>query len=78
MCSETNIRDSMRSEEIAKIFRTKEKIETIKNIEESIRLCIGKTKKSDILVILGSHFIAPAINTFFKNCFALDNKRLLT
>ena len=69
VCSETNIRDSMPSEEIAKIFRNRDKIKTVKNIEESIEFCIKKTKKSDVLVILGSHFIAPAISTFFKKLF---------
>ena len=78
VCSETNIRDSMPSNKIAKIFRNKDKTKIIKNIDESIGYCIKNTNKSDVLVILGSHFIAPAINTFFKNCFALDNKRLLT
>ena len=78
VCTETNIRESMPSNEIAKIFRNTGKTKIIKNIEESIDFCIKNTRKSDVLVILGSHFIAPAINTFFKNCFALDNKRLLT
>ena len=77
MCSETNIRDSMPSEEIAKIFRNKIKLKLLKILKKALRFLYKKDKKSDILVILGSHFIAPQ-STLFKNCFALDNKRLLT
>jgi len=78
ICSETNIRDSMPAQEIATIFNNKDKIFIEKKINQAIEFSISKLKENDILVIIGSHFLGPSVNSFFKNCFALDYKRLLT
>ena len=78
ICSQTNIRDSMPADEIASIFRNKNNIIIEEYVNNAIKLSIQKLTKNDILVIIGSHFLGPAINSFFKNCFALDHKRLLT
>ena len=77
ICSETNIRDSMPAQEIATIFKN-QNIIIEKKINTAIKIGMKNLKKNDVLVIIGSHFLGPAINSFFKNCFALDHKRLLT
>jgi folylpolyglutamate synthase/dihydropteroate synthase len=78
ICSETNIRNSMPAKEIAIIFGNKNNIIIEKHINNAMKLSIEKLKENDALVIIGSHFLGTAINGFFKNCFALDYKRILT
>ena len=78
ICSETNIRDSMPAQEIATIFQNKKNTIIENKINKAMEFSIEKLKENDILVIIGSHFLGPSINSFFKNCFALDHKRLLT
>ncbi|MAX30096.1 MAG: hypothetical protein CMG14_04255 [Candidatus Marinimicrobia bacterium] len=78
ICSETNIRDSMPAKEIAAIFTSQDKTIVKSKINKAMELSIKKLEKNDILVIIGSHFLGPSVNSFFKNCFALDYKRLLT
>ena len=78
ICSETNIRESMPAEEIASIFRGSKNIIIQKNINKAIKHRLENLNNQDIVIILGSHFLGPAVNSFFKNCFALDHKRLLT
>tara|TARA_B110001454_G_scaffold7846_1_gene7495 strand:+ start:6533 stop:7774 length:1242 start_codon:yes stop_codon:yes gene_type:complete len=78
ICSETNIRNSMPAKEIAIIFGNKNNIIIEKHINNAMKLSIEKLKENDTLVIIGSHFLGTAINSFFKNCFALDHKRILT
>ena len=68
----------MPAQEIATIFNNKDKIFIEKKINQAIEFSISKLKENDILVIIGSHFLWPSVNSFFKNCFALDYKRLLT
>ena len=78
ICSETNIRDSMPAKEIATIFKGQDKIHVERKINKAMECSIKKLQKNDVLVIIGSHFLGPSVNSFFKNCFALDYKRLLT
>lgn len=78
ICSETSIRDSMPVNDIALIFRNKKKIVIKPNLFNAIEYSMSKINEKDVLLIMGSHFMGPAINRFFKNCFALDHKRLLT
>ena len=67
ICSETNIRQSMKSEDIKKIFLKKAIIK--KSLHRAIVSTVKKANKNDCVVILGSHYIAPALNNIFKNCF---------
>lgn len=78
ICSETNIRDSMPAQEIVTVFKNKDKILIEKKINKAIESSVSKLEENDIFVIIGSHFLGPSVNSFFKNCFALDYKRLLT
>ena len=67
ICSETNIRKSMKSEDIKKIFLKKAVIK--KSLDKAIMSTIKKANKKDCIVILGSHYIGPTLNNIFKNCF---------
>ena len=67
ICSETNIRTSMKHNRIQSIF-TKKTTGTA-NLENAIIQTIKKTNKNDCVVILGSHYIATTLNKIFKNCF---------
>ena len=67
ICSETNIRKSMKSENIKKIFLKKAVIK--KSLDKAIMSTIKKANKKDCIVILGSHYIGPTLNNIFKNCF---------
>ena len=60
----------MDATKIAKNFLKQEKIQLIHNIDNAILKTLKKADKQDIIAIIGSHFIAPAINRVFKNCFA--------
>ena len=78
LCSETNIRHSMPAEDIASVFRGSKNIIIQKNINKAIAHGLENAQNKDVVIILGSHFLGPAVNSFFKNCFALDHKRLLS
>ncbi len=67
ICSETNIRKSMKCEDIKKIFLKKAVIK--KSLDKAIISTIKKANKKDCIVILGSHYIGPTLNNIFKNCF---------
>ena len=67
ICSETNIRKSMKSKDIKKIFFKKAEIK--KSLDKAIISTIKKANKKDCIVILGSHYIGPTLNNIFKNCF---------
>ena len=67
ICSETNIRKSMKCEDIKKIFLKKAVIK--KNLNKAIISTINQANKKDCIVILGSHYIAPTLNNILKNCF---------
>jgi len=69
ICTETNIRKSMPINQLAKPFKNNLKIILIKDAYVAINHIKEKAKQEDIIAIIGSHFIAPAINRFFKNCF---------
>ena len=68
----------MPAKEIANIFKNTNNIFIEKDVNKAIEFSYKTLNKHDSLVIIGSHFLGPSINSFFKNCFALDYKRLLT
>ena len=68
----------MPAHDIASVFRGSKNIIIQKNINKAIAHGLGNTHNQDVVIILGSHFLGPAVNSFFKNCFALDHKRLLS
>jgi len=70
ICTETQIRASMDATKITRAFLKKEKTQRIHNIDNAILKTLKKAHKQDIIAIIGSHFIAPALNRVFKNCFA--------
>lgn len=78
ICSETNIRDSMNAADIGSVFRSSKNIIIQKNITQAIKYRLKNVQNKDVVIIMGSHFLGPAVSSFFKNCFALDHKRLLT
>ena len=67
--TETKIRKSMPVGQLAKPFKNNLKIILIKDVYRAINHIADKAKQEDIITIIGSHFIAPAINRIFKNCF---------
>ena len=73
VCSQTNIRKSMPAVKLASLFLNKSKTSTSSNIGDAIYQIKNKARLQDIIVILGSHYIAPYLDKNFKNCFA-DNK----
>ena len=70
--TETNIRKSMTTKELAKSFKNKRKIILIPDIDNAMKYIKKNATSCDIIAIIGSHFIAPSINRNFKNCF-VDN-----
>ena len=70
ICSETKIRSSMPCQEMITIFSKREKIDYNINLQDAITKTIYKSKPTDLIVIIGSHFMAPTLNKIFKNCFA--------
>jgi len=72
ICTETNIRQSMEAKEMSKLFYNNKKITLIKNIDKAIQHIKTQAQNQDVVAIIGSHFIAPAINRNFKNSF-VDN-----
>ena len=71
ICTETNIRKSMPGKQLASFFDKDHNVSTIKNVDRAITYITKKCSDRDIIVILGSHFFAPSINKFYKNCFAI-------
>ena len=72
ICSETNIRSSMPCMTIRAIFSKNKKNSYHKNLYDTIINTLYKLESNDILVIIGSHFIAPALEKIFQNCFARE------
>ena len=68
ICTETNIRRSMPANHLSQIFNNA-KTKEIKSIQLAINYIKEKAIKEDLVVIIGSHFIAPFIHRKFKNCF---------
>ena len=75
VCTETNIRKSMPATHLSQIFSNQVKVRVIKNIELAISHIQERTNKEDVVVIIGSHFIAPSIHRNFKNCFAHNQEQ---
>ena len=74
--TETKIRNSMNAKSIKFLFSqsTHKKIEIQKTPQKAITNIVSSMQKNDILVILGSHYFGPQINSIFKNCFDKPNK----
>jgi dihydrofolate synthase/folylpolyglutamate synthase len=68
ICTETNIRKSMSANHLSQIFNNTKTKET-KSIQRAINYIEENANKEDLVVIIGSHFIAPFIHEKFKNCF---------
>ena len=68
ICTETNIRKSMSANHLSQIFNNTKTKET-KSIQQAINYIEENANKEDLVVIIGSHFIAPFIHEKFKNCF---------
>tara|TARA_B100000965_G_scaffold62429_1_gene48266 strand:+ start:3833 stop:5056 length:1224 start_codon:yes stop_codon:yes gene_type:complete len=68
ICTETNIRKSMPAKHLSKIFNNT-KTKEIQNIQLAMNYIKENAMKEDLVVIIGSHFIAPFIHRKFKNCF---------
>ena len=71
--TETNIRTSMSIKELQKITNHN-KLSAFKSPVQAIQYNLDIMKPNDCLVILGSHYFGPTINTVFKNCFVIDEK----
>ena len=71
ICTEAGIRKSMPSETIKKNLNINNAI-SINSINEALNYILKKTKKDDVLFIIGSHFFAPALSNRYNNCFAID------
>ena len=71
ICTETGIRKSMSVETLTAHFSQANKIKSIKNVDTALKHIINKAKKTDLIVITGSHFFAPKLEKLFKNCFAM-------
>ena len=73
ICTETNIRKSMKAKDIKNIFNTcSTHVECIKEPVEAINRAIQDCTKNDEIYIIGSHFFGPFIDKQFKNCFAIE------
>ena len=70
ICSETNVRDSMSCKKMRSIFPDNKNISYNNNLYNSIVNSVYKLESKDIMAIIGSHFMAPAIQKIFENCFA--------
>ena len=73
ICTETKIRKSMDAKDLSKAFKNPLKVIINKDINNAIFKIKTNMTRQDMIAIIGSHFIAPAINRNFKNCF-VDNK----
>ena len=71
ICTETEIRKSMPMLKIKQCFSNKEKITLIKNVKHAMEHVIKKAGKKDLILVAGSHFLAPTLERLFKNCFAM-------
>tara|TARA_Y100000590_G_scaffold366758_1_gene426323 strand:- start:325 stop:1557 length:1233 start_codon:yes stop_codon:yes gene_type:complete len=69
VCTETKERKSMQAKKIQNSFQSRNKVYSIENMHQALSYIIKKAKKEDIIVLIGSHFMAPFINRVFKNCF---------
>jgi len=74
--TETKIRNSMSAKKIKLLLSNLEQspIEIQKNPKKAIECYVSTMQTNDLLVILGSHYFGPHINSIFKNCFDKPNK----
>mgnify|MGYP001479098665 CR=1 FL=1 len=73
ICTETNIRKSMKAEDIQNIFDLSSvDVECIINPIAAINQAIKYAINTDEIYIIGSHFFGPFIAKQFKNCFAIE------
>ena len=69
ICSETNIRYSMNCQHMTTIFSKNINVDYNTDLTGAISETIYKSNTSDVVAIVGSHFMAPALDKIFKNCF---------
>ena len=74
ICTETNIRKSMSVNHLSQMFNNT-KTKEIKSIQRAINYIKKNANKEDLVVIIGSHFIAPFIHKKFKNCFVHNKEQ---
>ena len=70
ICTETGVRKSMAAKELENIFNH-DKTTIIQDANQALNYIIKKANNNDIIAIVGSHFFAPFINNYYKNCFAI-------
>jgi len=74
-CTETQIRHSMPAKFLLNLYNPQNTKITINcNPVQAIRNRSHNLTKQDLLVILGSHYFGPHINTIYKNCFDIEYK----
>jgi len=71
ICTETGIQKSMPVLKIKNFFINEKKIILIKNVKEAIKHVMDKALKKDLILVVGSHYLAPSLEKLFKNCFAM-------
>lgn len=72
--TETQIKSSMSAELIYESIINKNNIIVNKNAYKAITNTKNKASKSDVIVILGSHYFGNVLNNIFKNCFDNQDK----
>ena len=60
----------MAAKELKNIFHH-DKATIIQDANQALNYIIKKANNNDIIGIVGSHFFAPFINNYYKNCFAI-------
>lgn len=69
ICTEAVGGKPMDLDQLEALFQPSEKITTIKNSEEAIRITMKQIGNRDSLVILGSHYLGKAVNKNFELSF---------
>ena len=71
VCTETNIRKSMPANQIFGFIESNKAI-IIKDVDKAIKYAFNLYKEDVVISIVGSHFLAPYIDNYYENCFAID------
>ena len=73
--TETKIKNSMSAKHLLKTIQIRAAKTIVENNPvSSIKRVQKILKKNDCLVILGSHYFGPHLNSVFKNCFVIHKK----
>jgi len=70
ICTETGVRKSMPAKKLKNLFQHKNAA-IIQNTHKALNYAFQKANSNDVIGIVGSHFFAPFINHYYKNCFAI-------